>query len=93
MLAGLGMLAIPGIGPVVAARWLVSTVVGAVVGAAGSLVGSLIQAGVSESDAHVYAETRGADYRASGWTSFDPEAASQTFERPSEQREAIPARR
>ena len=61
LLAGLGILAIPGVGPVVAAGWLVSTVVGAVAGAAaggaaGGLVGSLTHAGVSETDAHVYAE-------------------------------------
>uniref|UniRef100_UPI0035304913 general stress protein n=1 Tax=Caulobacter sp. S45 TaxID=1641861 RepID=UPI0035304913 len=33
LLAGLGLLAIPGLGPVVAAGWLASTVVGAGVGA------------------------------------------------------------
>ena len=57
LLAGLGMLAIPGIGPVVAAGWLVATAVGAGVGAgAGGLLGSLVGAGVSEDEAHVYAE-------------------------------------
>lgn len=57
LLAGLGMLAIPGVGPVVAAGWLIATVVGAGVGAgAGGLLGSLAGAGVSETDAHVYAE-------------------------------------
>lgn len=61
LLAGLGMLAIPGVGPVVAAGWLVATVAGAVAGAAvggaaGGMVGALISAGVSEDDAHVYAE-------------------------------------
>src|SRR5258708_815427 len=57
LLAGLGMLAIPGIGPVVAAGWLVATAVGAGVGAAsGGLIGSLVGAGVSENEAHVYAE-------------------------------------
>lgn len=57
LLAGLGMLAIPGIGPVVAAGWLVVTALGAGVGAAsGGLLGSLVGAGVSEADAHVYAE-------------------------------------
>lgn len=57
LLAGLGMLAIPGVGPVVAAGWLIATAVGAGVGAAsGGLLGSLVGAGVSESDAHVYAE-------------------------------------
>lgn len=57
LLAGLGMLAIPGLGPVVAAGWLASTLVGAGVGAAaGGIVGSLTDIGVSESDAHAYAE-------------------------------------
>lgn len=57
LLAGLGMLAIPGIGPVVAAGWLVATAIGAGVGAgAGGLLGSLVGAGVDEDDAHVYAE-------------------------------------
>ncbi len=57
LLAGLGMLAIPGVGPVVAAGWLVATALGAGVGAvSGGLLGSLMGAGVSESDAHVYAE-------------------------------------
>jgi hypothetical protein len=61
LLAGLGMLAIPGVGPVVAAGWLVATLagvgVGAVVGGgAGGLVGSLTGSGVPEDDANVYAE-------------------------------------
>ena len=57
LLAGLGMLAIPGVGPVVAAGWLVATALGAGVGAAsGGLLGSLVGAGVSETDAHIYAE-------------------------------------
>ena len=57
LLAGLGMLTIPGIGPVVAAGWLVATALGAGLGAAsGGLLGSLIGAGVAETDAHAYAE-------------------------------------
>lgn len=61
LLAGLGMLAIPGLGPVVAAGWLASTAVGALAGAAvggatGGLIGALTKEGVSEEDAHVYAE-------------------------------------
>jgi len=61
LLAGLGLLAIPGLGPVVAAGWLASTAVGAVGGAvvggaACGLIGGLTHAGVSEDDAHVYAE-------------------------------------
>jgi sporulation protein YlmC with PRC-barrel domain len=61
LLAGLGMLAIPGLGPVVAAGWLAALAVGAVAGAAaggaaGGLVGALKENGVSEEDAHLYAE-------------------------------------
>jgi|SRR5579872_519441 len=57
LLAGLGLLAIPGIGPVVAAGWLASTAALAVAGgAAGGLIGALTQSGVSEDEAHVYAE-------------------------------------
>ena len=57
LLAGLGMLAIPGVGPVVAAGWLIATVTGAGAGAlGGGLLGSLVGAGVEETDAHVYAE-------------------------------------
>jgi hypothetical protein len=62
LLAGLGVLAIPGLGPVVAAGWLASTLAGAGVGAlvggaAGGLVGALKNEGVDEDDAHVYAES------------------------------------
>ena len=61
LLAGLGMLAIPGVGPVVAAGWLAATATGAVAGAvaggaAGGIIGSLTKEGVDEDDAHVYAE-------------------------------------
>jgi hypothetical protein len=57
LLAGLGLLAIPGIGPVVAAGWLTATAAGALTGgAAGGLVGALANAGISDRDAHVYAE-------------------------------------
>lgn len=61
LLAGLGMLAIPGLGPVVAAGWLASTAVGAVVGAVaggatGGLLGALKDAGHTEEEAHVYSE-------------------------------------
>jgi hypothetical protein len=57
LLTGLGLLAIPGVGPVVAAGWLVATLAGAGAGAAaGGLLGSLTGAGVPEEHAHVYAE-------------------------------------
>lgn len=62
VLAGLGMLAIPGLGPVVAAGWLASTAVGAAVGAAaggatGGLLGALKEAGHDDDEANVYAES------------------------------------
>ncbi len=57
LLAGIGALAIPGVGPVVAAGWLIATLAGAGVGAAsGGLVGSLTGAGVSDDEAQVYSE-------------------------------------
>lgn len=57
LLTGLGLLAIPGLGPVVAAGWLASTALGAAAGAAtGGAVGALTQAGVSEEEAPLYAE-------------------------------------
>jgi hypothetical protein len=51
------LLAIPGLGPVVAAGWLAATAAGAAAGAAaGGIVGALTQAGVSKEDADTYAE-------------------------------------
>ncbi len=56
-LAGLGLLAIPGLGPVVAAGWLAATAVGAAAGAAtGGVIGALTEAGLSKDDAETYAE-------------------------------------
>ena len=58
LLAGLGMLAIPGIGPIVAAGWLASTLAGAAAGGAtGGIIGALTQAGVKGDEADVYAES------------------------------------
>lgn len=57
LLTGLGLMAIPGVGPVVAAGWLASAAAGAVAGgAAGGIVGSLIGSGVPEEHAQVYSE-------------------------------------
>jgi hypothetical protein len=57
LLTGLGLLAIPGVGPVVAAGWLVATAAGAAVGGtAGGIIGALTQAGTSQEDAYLYAE-------------------------------------
>lgn len=109
LLAGLGLLAIPGLGPVVAAGWLASTAVGAAAGAAsGGIVGALVDAGVDRDHAAVYSESvrrggtmvtvrardedagrvaalleshkpidpvvRGAEYRKTGWQTFDEKA-------------------
>ncbi len=58
LLAGLGLLAIPGLGPVVAVGWLASLAVGAAAGAAaGGLVGALVSAGTSDDHAHVYSRS------------------------------------
>jgi hypothetical protein len=57
LLVGLGAFAILGIGPVVGAGWLATTLAGmAAGGLAGGLVGSLTEAGVDDQEAHVYAE-------------------------------------
>jgi hypothetical protein len=61
LLAGLGVLAIPGIGPVVAAGWLAATAVGAAAGASvgaatGGLVGSLAAATMVDAHPNVLAE-------------------------------------
>ncbi|MBX3501328.1 MAG: hypothetical protein KF889_17960 [Alphaproteobacteria bacterium] len=61
LLAGIGLLAIPGLGPVVAAGWLAAAAVGAVAGgAAGAGVGGLVSAlrdtGIPPEHAHEYTE-------------------------------------
>jgi hypothetical protein len=57
LLGGLNVIAVPGLGPVVGAGWLVSPLVGAGAGAAtGGLIGTLIDAGVPEQDARAYEE-------------------------------------
>ncbi len=58
LLTGLGLMAIPGVGPVVAAGWFATTALGALAGGAtGGIVGALVDAGVPEDHAHVYSET------------------------------------
>lgn len=62
LLAGLGIVAIPGLGPVIGGGWLFATAVGAMAGAGvgaatGGLVGALTRAGLTEADAHVLAES------------------------------------
>ncbi len=61
VLAGLGILAIPGAGPVVAAGWLIAAATGAaggavIGGAGGGLIGSLVSSGIPKEDAQIYAE-------------------------------------
>jgi hypothetical protein len=57
-LVGIGALAIPGIGPIVAAGALATTLGGAAVGAAaGGLIGALVDLGVPEEDARGYHES------------------------------------
>lgn len=57
VLAGLGLVAIPGIGPALAAGPIVAGLVGAGAGAvAGGLVGALVSAGLPKEDASRYAE-------------------------------------
>jgi hypothetical protein len=82
LLAGLGILAIPGLGPVVAAGWLAATAVGAVAGGAtGGLVGALVDAGTSEADAHVYSESvRRGGSLVTVKTSFDPTEVQEVLD-------------
>lgn len=57
LLTGLGLFAIPGFGPVVAAGWLISTITGAGIGAAaGGLIGALAGLGVPHEEAVLYQE-------------------------------------
>ena len=57
LLSGLGLVMIPGIGPVVATGWLAATAAGAAAGGlAGGALGVLSQVGVSREDAHAIAE-------------------------------------
>ncbi|MBT2687682.1 general stress protein [Bacillus sp. ISL-47] len=85
LLAGVGALAIPGIGPIVAAGPIAATLTGAAVGAgAGGIAGALIGMGIPEEEAHRYEadvksgkilvlvdpETRSADFN-DGYTGTD----------------------
>jgi len=62
LLTGLGLMAIPGVGPVVAAGWLAATAAGAAAGAAaggaaGGIIDAMVDSGVPKDQAHVYAES------------------------------------
>jgi hypothetical protein len=83
-------MAIPGVGPVVAAGWLVATLTGvAAGGAAGGVIGALTQSGVSKEDAEIYAEglRRGVQrrrrYRCRDRTSYPRPKPSGRFNRAS----------
>jgi hypothetical protein len=55
--AGLGVLAIPGIGPIVAMGWAATLLAGVVTGGVvGGVIGALVESGVTKEDADVYAE-------------------------------------
>jgi uncharacterized protein (TIGR02271 family) len=57
LLVGLGALAIPGIGPVIAAGPIAAALAGAGIGAVtGGVVGALVDLGIPDEDAEVYAE-------------------------------------
>jgi stress response protein YsnF len=57
LLVGMGLLAIPGIGPILAAGPLAAALAGAGIGAVtGGLLGALVGMGIPEEDAHAYAE-------------------------------------
>jgi stress response protein YsnF len=58
LLVGIGALAIPGIGPVLAAGPIAATLAGAGIGAlTGGLIGALVDAGLPEEEANLYAES------------------------------------
>jgi hypothetical protein len=84
-LVGIGALAIPGIGPIVAAGALATTLGGAAVGAvAGGLLGALVGAGIPEDDARSY-ETHVSEGRilitAQASTGQQAQEARDTFDR------------
>jgi len=84
-LVGIGALAIPGIGPIVAAGALATTLGGAAIGAAaGGLIGALVGAGIPEEDARVY-ETHVRDGRilitAQATTTAESQSARDAFDR------------
>jgi hypothetical protein len=61
LLAGLGLMAIPGVGPLVAAGWLATTAAGAATGAVagaamGGIVSAMTESGMEQDQAETYAE-------------------------------------
>ncbi|GEK69967.1 hypothetical protein PDE01_34870 [Paracoccus denitrificans] len=58
LLAGLGLVAVPGFGPMMAAGWLASALTGAAGGAlAGGTIGAFVDLGIPADDVPLYAET------------------------------------
>jgi stress response protein YsnF len=58
LLVGLGALAIPGIGPFVAAGPIAAALAGAGIGAVtGGVIGALVDLGIPEEEAHIYSES------------------------------------
>jgi len=58
LLLGLGALAIPGVGPIIAAGPIAAALAGAGIGAVtGGIIGALVDLGIPEESAHVYAES------------------------------------
>ena len=84
-LVGIGALAIPGIGPIVAAGALATTLGGAAVGAvAGGLIGALVDLGLPEEDARGYEQhVRGGSILLTVNATSDTEAvrAREVFDR------------
>lgn len=58
LLVGLGALAIPGVGPFVAAGPIAAALAGAGIGAVtGGIIGALVDLGIPEEEAHIYSES------------------------------------
>jgi|JI9StandDraft_2_1071091.scaffolds.fasta_scaffold06328_5 hypothetical protein len=94
VMAGLGMLAIPGIGPLVAVGWLATAAAGLAAGAvAGGVLGGLVDVltgqGVTKEDATVYVE--GVRRGGALVTARIPAAMAQQVEAIMERRNAIEA--
>jgi uncharacterized protein (TIGR02271 family) len=85
LLLGLGALAIPGIGPVIAAGPIAAALAGAGIGAVtGGIIGALVDLGIPEESAHIYAESvrRGNVLVAAQVEDMRVEEATRIMERP-----------
>jgi hypothetical protein len=83
-LAAISPIAIPGIGPLIAAGTLATVATGAVTGGVvGGIIGALTDHGVSNEDSHLYAEglKRGGTLVSAHITEDKVEAATQVFKR------------